>query len=61
MRICIWQAGAKMATALCDYCIEQEEFELWQQWDKDKNEVLTACDVSYGSHKSVKRVTSGRL
>lgn len=53
MRICIWQAGAKMAKALCDYCIEREEFTLPRQWNKENDGAMAARDASYGSHKKV--------
>ena len=42
-----------MAKALCDYCIEREEFKLLRQWDKENDGALTAHAVSYGSHKKV--------
>lgn len=42
-----------MAQSLYDYCIERDNFELLDQWDKQKNGTLTPQDVTQGSHKKI--------
>ena len=42
-----------MPKSLYDYCIEREELRLLEQWDKEKNGIMSAHDVSYGSHVKV--------
>ena len=42
-----------MAKSLYDYCLERDDFQLLAQWDKEKNDLLTSRDVSFGSHKKV--------
>ena len=42
-----------MGKSLYDFCIEQDEFELLVQWDKQKNGELTPRDVTKGAHKKI--------
>lgn len=42
-----------MAKSLYEFCIENDNFELLVQWDKQKNGCLTPKNVTKGSHKKV--------